>query len=337
MPYPDPVPSRVGWVLPIDRVPPRAAVTLAEQADAAGFRGVLAADLFQPWLPSLGQAPFVWNLLSAIGEHISGDLAPGMTVAGYRMHPAALAQAAATLAALHPDRVWLSVAPGEAINEHVTGAAWPEAPERIERMFEAVEAIRRLFAASLSGRDSRYGGSYVTLETARLWTVPAAAPRVLVATGGPVTARRAGRVADGLLAVGVRADQGRRLLQRLDEGAESAGRDPAGLLRIAHVNVSWAPDQQQAVQQALTRFPIGAMRFARGDLRSPLMVEQIAALVRADDLDDRLLVSADPDRHVLLLKQFLDAGYDQVYVHNVGDNHAEFIELYRSRVLPAVA
>ncbi len=307
---------------------------MAERADGAGFRGALAADLFQPWLPSLGQAPFVWSLLSAIGEHTAGDLFAGMTVPGYRLHPATLAQAAATLAALHPDRVWLSVAPGEAINEHVTGASWPEAPERIERMFEAVEAIRRLFAASSSGRDSRYRGEYVTLETARLWTTPAVPPRVLVATGGPATARRAGRVADGLLAVGVRPDQGRRLLQRLSEGAEAAGRDPAGLLRIAHVNVSWAPDQAQAIRQALARFPIGAMRFARGDLRSPQLVEQIAALVGPEDLDERLLVSSDPDRHGELLSQFLDAGYDQVYVHNVGDNHAEFIDMYAARVLP---
>lgn len=336
MPYSDAVSSRVGWVVPIDRVSPRQAVALATRADAAGFRGVLALDLFQPWLPSLGQAPFVWNVLSAIGEHTNGDLFAGMAVPGYRLHPAALAQAAATLAVLNPGRVWLSVAPGEAINEHVTGAAWPEAPERIERMFEAVEAIRRLFVASAAGRDSRYNGAHVTLETARLWTVPEVPPTVLVATGGPATARRTGRAADGLLAVGVRTDQARRLLQRLTEGAESAGRDPGSLRKIAHLNVSWAPDQQQAVRQAVTRFPIGAMRFARGDLRSPQLVEQIAGLVGPEDLDERLLVSADPDRHVGLITEFLDAGYDQVYVHNVGDNHAEFIDMFASQVLPQV-
>lgn len=327
----------MGWVLPVDRVSVRDAVTLGELADAAGFRGVLAADLFQPWLPSLGQAPFVWNLLSATGEHTAGDLAAGMAVPGYRLHPAALAHAAATLAALHPGRVWISLSPGEAINEHVTGAPWPEPPERIERMFEALDAIRKLFAASAAGRDSRFRGAYVTQESARLWTLPDRPPPVLVAAGGPVTASRAGRVADGLLAIGIAPEQARRLLRRFTDGAEAADRDPRALLRVAHVSVSWAPDPDQAVRQALTRFPIGAMRFARGDLRSPQTVEQISRLVRAEDLDAGLLICSEPSRITELVAAYLDLGYQQVYLNNVGDNHAEFIRMCAERVLPTVA
>lgn len=313
----------------------RDAVTLGELADAAGFRGVLAADLFQPWLPSLGQAPFVWNLLSAAGEHTTGDLAVGMAVPGYRMHPAALAQAAATLAALHPGRVWISLSPGEAINEHVTGTPWPEPPERIERMFEALDAVRKLFAASAASRDSRFRGTYVTQEAARLWTLPAKPPPVLVAAGGPVTASRAGRVADGLLAIGIGPDQAGRLLRRFTDGAMAADRDPRTLRRVAHVNLSWSPDPEQAVRQALARFPIGAMRFARGDLRSPQTVEQIARLVRVEDLAAGLLVCSAPQRICELLAAYLALGYEQVYLNNVGDNHAEFIRMCAEQVLPA--
>lgn len=325
--------SRVGYVVPGDRVSPRDAVRLAGDAAAAGFSGTLVADLFQPWLPSLGQAPFVWGLLAAIGERAPGELAAGMVVPGYRMHPAALAQAAATLACLHPDRVWLSMAPGEAINEHVTGQRWPEAPERIDRMFEAIELIQKLFAASAAGRDTRFAGEHFTLESSRLWTFPAQPPRLLVATSGPVTARRAGRVADGLLTAGVTVEQAGRLLRQFSEGAAQAGRDHGELLRVAHVNVCWAPDPEQAVRQALDRYPIGAMRFARGDLRSPELVAQIGKLVRSNDIDDRLLVSADLGQHREMVQRYFELGFDQVYVSNVGDDHDGFIRAYGTAVI----
>lgn len=304
------------------------------RADQAGFHGVMAVDTFQPWLPSLGQAPFVWSLLAAVGEQMRGDLVAAMAVPGYRLHPVALAQAVATLAALHPQRVWVSLSAGEAINEHVAGGSWPEPRERIDRMFESVDLIRKLFSASVAGKDARYSGDHVAMESARLWTMPLTAPSVLVATGGPLTAYRAGRAADGLMVVGVGADRARHLMSRFVDGARSAGRDPGLLARVAHVNISWARTEDEAIRQALQRFPIGAMRFARGDLRSPHTVEQIARLVRADDLSEGFLVSVRPERIVALAEDFLGHGYQQVYLNNVGDNHAEFLDMCATQVLP---
>ena len=182
--------GRVGYVVPIDGVTPREAVDLGVMAERAGFGGTMAVDTFQPWLPSLGQAPNVWPLLGAMAEHLTGDFGAGMVSAGARQHPAAIAQAAATLAALHPGRHWVSLGGGEALHEHVTGGYWPEAPERISRLFEAVEIIKRLYTGSLAGRDTRYVGDHFRLESSRLWTMPDRAPSVLVATSGPVTARR---------------------------------------------------------------------------------------------------------------------------------------------------
>ena len=327
--------SRVGYVVPVDRVKPREAVDLAVLAEKAGFRGTMAADLFQPWLPSLGQAPAVWPLLAAVAEHTEHDFGPGMAVPGGRVHPAALAQSSATLAALHPGRHWLSVSAGEALHEHVTGGYWPEPPERINRLFEAVDIIKRLFAGSLAGRDVRHSGEHFTLESTRLWTMPEQAPAVLVATGGPVTARRAGRSADGLLAVGVSYEQAALVLDRFRAGAREAGKDPDTMPVWLHLNVAWAATEEQAVAEAAAHYPIGAMRFARGDLRSPQMIEQIARLVRPEDLAGRLPISADPAVHAAEVQRHLDLGYDRVFVHNVGVNQAAFLETFAGEVLPA--
>lgn len=326
----------VGWVAPVDRVTPREVVDLASLAEQAGFTGLMAADLFQPWLPSLGHAPHVWSLLGAIAERTGTDLGPGMAVAGARMHPVSIAQAAATLATLNPGRHWLTLSAGEALHEHVTGGYWPEAPERINRLFEAVEIIRRLFKESAAGRDLRFSGDHFEVETTRLWSMPAVAPRVLVATGGPVTARRAGRSADGLLAVGASVEQAAVLIERFRAGAKEVGKDGDRMPAWVHLNLSWAGTDEEAVAQALACYPIGAMRFARGDLRSPQLIEQIARLVRPEDLTGRLTVSADPDVHLAEIRRYLDLGYDRVFVHNVGTNQASFLDTFSREVLPRI-
>ncbi|GGD06834.1 TIGR03557 family F420-dependent LLM class oxidoreductase [Nocardioides daphniae] len=328
--------GRVGYVVPVDAVSPREAVDLARLAEQAGFSGVMAADIFQPWLPSLGQAPNVWPLLGALAEHTTGDFGAGMVAAGGRQHPAAIAQAAATLAALHPGRHWLSLGGGEALHEHVTGGYWPEAPERIARLFEAVDLIKRLFAGSLAGRDVRYEGERFQLESARLWTMPERAPSVLVATSGPVTARRAGRQADGLLAVAVQPAQAAQVLERFREGAREVGKDPATMPAWLHLNVSWAATDDEAAAGVVERYPMAAMRFARGDLRSPHVVEQIAKLVRPEDFPGRLPVSADPAVHLGEIKAYLDLGFDRVFVHHVGVNQVAFLEAFGRDVLPYV-
>src|SRR5690606_4374575 len=145
---------------------------------------------------------------------------------------------------------FLTVSAGEALSEHVTGGYWPEAPERISRLFEAIDLIKRLFHASSAGRDIRFAGEHYQLETTRLWTMPERAPQVLVATGGPVTARRAGRSADGLLAVGVPHDQAALVIDRFCSGASEVGKDPDLLPKWLHLNVSWAPTDEEALAQA---------------------------------------------------------------------------------------
>ena len=137
----------IGYAAMLEQFHPTEIVELSVYAESLGFSGVMAADHFQPWVPQQGQSAFVWNVLAALGERTRGDIGPGVTAPTFRWHPAMVAQASATLAAMYPGRHWLGLGSGEALNEHIVGQYWPEAPERINRMFEAIEIIKKLFTA----------------------------------------------------------------------------------------------------------------------------------------------------------------------------------------------
>lgn len=323
----------IGYAAMLERFHPTEAIELAVRAELHGFRGVMAADHFQPWLPRQGQASYVWNVLSALGQRTTGDLGTGVTAPTYRAHPAVTAQASATLAAMYPGRHWLGVGSGEALNEHVTGQYWPEPPERINRMFEAVEIIKKLFASGLNHRDVRHEGQFYRMESTRLWTMPERAPEILIGTAGPVTAKRAGRTADGLITEGASIEKLAQLLQRFDEGAREAGR--RDMTKVLRLHVSWAATDEDAAANAVAEWPNGAIR-ATGDIRSPFELEQLARMVRPSDFEGRMLIAADPDRHRAHIQQFLDLGFDRIYLHNVGRNQAEFLEVFGRDVLPAL-
>ncbi len=182
----------VGFAAALEQFSPAEILEHVVLAEQHGFSGVMAADHFQPWVPAQGQASFVWNVMTAIAERTAGDIGPGVTAPTFRWHPALVAQASATLAAMYPGRHWLGLGSGEALNEHILGTYWPEVPVRINRMFEAIEIINKLFAGSLAGKDVKHAGEYYTLESTRLWTMPETPPEIYVATAGPVTAKRAG-------------------------------------------------------------------------------------------------------------------------------------------------
>ena len=327
---------QVGYAAMLEQFHPTEAVALAVYAEEHGFSGVMAADHFQPWVPQQGQSAFVWNVLSAIGERTSGDMGPGVTAPTFRWHPAMVAQASATLAAMYPGRHWLGLGSGEALNEHIVGQYWPEAPERINRMFEAVDIIKKLFTASLAGKDTKHSGQFFKLESTRLWTMPEVAPEILVATAGPVTAKRAGKAVDGLITVGAPIEKIAGLFAKFDEGAREAGKNPDTMPRVLQLHLSWAPTQEEAVRNALVEWPNGGMRFPKSDIRSPYELEQMAKLVRAEDFEGRLVIDSDPDVHRAAIQKYVDLGFDRIYLHNVGRNQREWIDVFGREVLPGL-
>src|SRR5437763_8147024 len=181
--------AQIGYAAMLEQFHSRELVDFCEKAEAAGFSGGMAADHLQPWTPQQGNAGFVWSFMAAAAEHTRGDIGPGVTCPSFRFHPAVIAQAAATLAAMYPGRFWLGLGSGEALNEHVVAGYWPEVAERINRLFESIEMMQKLF----TGKDVKHDGRYDKMETARICIMLVRRPPIYVATAGPVTAEKTGK------------------------------------------------------------------------------------------------------------------------------------------------
>jgi coenzyme F420-dependent glucose-6-phosphate dehydrogenase len=325
--------AKVGYAAMLEQFGPGEVVGYSAEAEAAGFDGVMAADHFQPWVPQQGQAAFVWNVLAALGERTKGDIGPGVTCPSFRFHPAIVAQAAATLETMYPGRTWLGLGSGEALNEHIVGGYWPETPDRIARMFEAIEIIRKLFNSR--DKDVKHDGKFFRLETTRLWTLPdGPPPPIFVATAGPVTAKKTGMYADGLITVGAPEGKIEMIFEKCREGCREAGNDPNKFRFIGQLHLSWAETDAEALANAMTEWPNGGMKFPKQDIKSPHDFALIAKLVRPEDFKGRMLISSDLEAHRREIQKFIDLGFDQIYLHNAGRNQRQWIEVFGREVLP---
>ncbi len=321
----------LGYAAMFEQFSPTELLTFSRQAEDAGFGSIMASDHFHPWTPSQGQAGFVWAWMGALGVATQRvRFGPGVTAPGYRYHPAILAQASATLASMFPGRFWLGIGAGEALNEHIVGKYWPEAPARLNLLGESVEVIRQLF----SGKVVKYRGEYVTLESAKLYTLPSAPPPIYIATSGPVMSERTGRMADGIITVGAADEKIRMLMGRFEKGAREAGKDPATMPRIMQLHVSWAESVETATEQAVREWPNGGMNFPKADIRNPEDFEAMARLVRPEHYTGRVFISPDLDALAAHIQHFIDLGFDEVYLHNVGRNQQAFIAAVGQRVAP---
>jgi coenzyme F420-dependent glucose-6-phosphate dehydrogenase len=322
--------SVVGYAAMCEQFHPNELVEWSRAAEDNGFTAVMVSDHFHPWVPSQGQSAFVWALMGAIGQATNLRFGTGVTPPGWRYHPAIVAQAAATLEAMYPGRFYLGLGAGEALNEHVVGQYWPEPVTRLEMLAEAIEIIRKLF----SGKTVKHRGQYFNLESARLYTMPDQPPPIYVATSGPINAERTGRTCDGIITVGAADEKIGMLLGRFEKGARDAGKDPATMPRIIQLHVSWADSDEATVEQAVEEWPNGGMNFPKQDIRNPEDFEAMTKLVRPENFKGRVLMSADLEVHREHLQRFIDFGFTEVYVHNVGRNQREFIEAYGREVIP---
>ena len=178
--------SSIGYAASFEQFHPTDLLTWSQEAEQSGFHAVMASDHFHPWVPSQGQSAFVWSWMGALGAMTKLKFGTGVTPPGYRYHPAILAQAAATLEAMFPGRFYLGLGAGEALNEHITGDYWPEAPVRLTRLAESIDIIKQLF----TGKVVKYSSEHFNVESAKLYTLPDAPPPIYVATAGPINAQR---------------------------------------------------------------------------------------------------------------------------------------------------
>lgn len=323
----------VGYSAALEQFHPTDLLRWCQEAEAAGFGGVMAADHFHPWVPQQGQSPFVWSWMGALGVNTKQlTFGPGVTCSSYRYHPAIIAQASATLAAMYPGRFWLGIGTGEALNEHVVGGEWPDAPVRLERMVESIEIIKQLF----TGKKVRYSGKHLKMESARLYTRPEGPCPIYIAASGPKTAETAGSMCDGLITPAAPHEKLKMLIEQFEKGAREAGKDPSSMPRLLQLHVSWASTHAEAQQQAMKEWPNGGIKAPKQDIRSPEDFAEFAKLVRPEDFTGRVLISTDLDEHRRHLQSFFDLGFNEVHVHNVGRNQSEFIRAYGEAVIPAL-
>lgn len=312
----------VGYALSSEDHGPAELVAQARRAEQAGFSFALISDHYHPWTRRQGHSPFVWAVLGAIAEATESlTVGTGVTCPTVRIHPAVLAQASATAATMLPGRFLFGVGSGENLNEHVVGARWPPTPVRHDMLEEAVEVIRALWR----GVQWTHHGRHYTVERARLHTLPDRLPPILVAAGGPRAARLAGRVGDGLIAT----DPDPALVE-VFTGAGGEGRPRYGGLKVC-----WAPDEAEARRQVQRWWPVCGLTGELGqELATPAHFEQAVAGLSQEQVTAGLPCGPDPERHLAAITRYLEAGFDHVYVHNVGRDPEGFFRLYEREILP---
>ena len=292
----------VGYAAMFEQFHPTDLLNWSKTAEESGFGSVMASDHFHPWTPEQGQSAFVWSWMGALGASTNLRFGTGVTPPGFRYHPAIIAQGAATLEAMYPGRFWLGLGAGEALNEHIVGDYWPEAPTRLRILMEAIEVIRRLF----TGKVVKYSGEHIKLESARLYTMPDTPPPIYVATAGPIQSRRTGEFCDGIITVGAPDEKIKNLMEKFEEGARRADKDPSEMPRMIQLHVSWAEDQEEAEQQAVREWPNGGMPFPKADIRNPEDFAAMAKQVTVENFQNRVLMSADLDEHLLRVDREFD-------------------------------
>ncbi len=315
--------TEFGYKLCSEEQGPRELVRLAVRAEEAGFSFGVISDHFHPWVDAQGESPFVWAVIGGIaGATEKLRVGTGVTCPTIRIHPAIIAQAAATAAALMPGRFFLGVGSGENLNEHILADRWPPADMRLDMLEEAIEVIRLLWSGKL---ETHYGEHYV-VENARLYTLPEEPPPIIVAAGGDKAAQLAGRMGDGLMTTSPNKEV-------VDAFTSAGGKGP----RYAEVTVCWAEDEAEARRTAHRQWPNAALKGQLSqELALPSYFEQAAQSVTEDDVAQAVVCGPDPQRHIDKLREYIDAGIDNLFIHQVGHDQQGFMRFYEREVLPAM-
>jgi len=308
----------LGFALSSEDHPPRELVRQAALAERAGFTFALVSDHYHPWVDAQGESPFVWSTLGGIAEATEKiRVGTGVTCPMIRIHPAIVAQAAATVAAMMPGRFFLGVGTGENLNEHVLGSRWPLPDERLEMLEEAVEVMRLLW----QGGEQTHRGRHYTVDHARVYTLPDDPPDVYVAGSAPKAAELAGKIGDGLISTAPDAD----LVKAFGNGKPKVGM----------MHCAYDEDAKKGLERATKLWPNLALKGPLGqDLATPSDFEEAAAMVDEEDVAESTPHGPDPEPYLEQIRKYDEAGFTHVYMHQIGDNQDEFAEFARRELMP---
>lgn len=313
---------KFGYFLSTEEYTPAELVEQAVLAEEAGFESLWISDHFHPWNDVQGQSPFVWSVIGALSQACSLPVTTAVTCPIMRIDPVIVAQAAATSAVMLEGRFTLGVGTGEALNEHVLGGAWPSLDIRLEMLEEAIGLIRELW----EGDFVNHRGRYYTADTARIYTLPDEPPPIYISGFGRKATDAAARLGDGYVTTSADTE----LLGRFKDGS---GGKPAQV----GTKVSWAATEDEGVDIAHRTWSTSGLPGELAQiLPSPRHFEQAAELVTKEQTRSTVTCGNDVERHVAHLRTFVDAGFDEVYVANMGPHHADMIRAYGREVLPAL-
>lgn len=312
---------RIGYFLSCEEYTPHELVDQAWAAADAGFDCLWISDHYHPWNDEQGQSAFVWSIIGAISQACELPVTTAVTCPTQRIHPAVIAQAAASSAVLLNGRFTLGVGTGEALNEHITGEGWPHEDVRLEMLDEAVEVIRRLWSGEVLSHDGRF----YTVDTARIYSLPEEPPPIYVSGFGPKAIELAGRIGDGFISTKPDADALRQFRSAKGRNAPAE----------AGVKVAFAPTEEEGVDHA---HRLWANAGVPGELAqvlpSPQHFEQASQLVTREMTAKSVAAGPDPETHLAAIRPYFEAGYDTVNVANMGPHYREMIQFYGSVIIP---
>ncbi|GAA1090974.1 TIGR03557 family F420-dependent LLM class oxidoreductase [Kitasatospora arboriphila] len=315
--------TEYGYFLSCEEFTPAELIDQARRAQRAGFTRLAISDHFHPWNDAQGNSPFVWSMIGALSQAVDLPVTTLVTCPTVRLHPAVTAQAAATSSVLLGGRFTLGVGTGEALNEHVLGDRWPSFDDRAAMLEEAVEVMRALF----TGRQVSHRGRHYTVDNARLYTAPDGPLPVYVSGFGPNAAELAGRIGDGFVTMTPDAD----LVAAFREGGG------AGKPVVGGVKVCWSSNREKAVDTVHRLWPTELLPGELAQLLpTPAHFEQAGELVTRDMIDDAVTCGDDAQQHIDTVRGYARAGFDEVYVGQVGPDQEVFFDAYRELVLPAL-
>jgi G6PDH family F420-dependent oxidoreductase len=313
----------LGYSLASEELHPTEMVRAAKRAEEIGFRSAWVSDHFHPWIDRQGQSPFVWSVIGGIAATTDLRVGTAVTCPTIRTHPAIIAQAAATSAAMAPGRFFLGVGSGEALNEHIFGDPWPSVDVRLEMLEEAVAVMRLLWEGGLQSHE----GKHYRVENARLYTLPDEPVPVMVSGFGSKSAELAGRIGDGYIGTSPDTD----LLETFERSGGT------GKPKYAGIKVCWAADEAAARRTAYELWPnLGLSGQLAQELALPSHFEQAVELVQEEHVTGMVPCGPNPEQHLEVIRKYADAGYDAVYIHQIGPDQDGFLRFYGEEVLPKV-
>jgi G6PDH family F420-dependent oxidoreductase len=317
--------TRFGYTLMCEQTGPRELVRDAVRAEQAGFDFEVMSDHYFPWLDSQGHAPNAWATLGAVAQATERvDLMTYVTCPIMRYHPAVVAQQAATIDLLSEGRFLLGLGAGENLNEHVIGRGWPPANVRHEMLDEALHIIRELF----TGDYVDFVGDHFRVDSAKLWDVGDAPPKIGLAVSGAQSAELAGELTDAMIAVEPDAELG--------ELFDQAG--GTGKPRIGQVPICWDPSRDAAIKRAHDQFRwFGGGWKVNAELPGTAAFAGASQFVRPDDVADSIPCGPDLDAHVAAVREFVEAGFTDIAVVQVGgESQPDFLDWAERELVPAL-